>query len=42
MTFEEWLEETNYEYFYVYRCQVYEYIVWKGLDDLSEFENEFR
>lgn len=41
MTFEKWLEETRYEYFYVYQCEgVYEYIVWKGLDDLNEYEHE--
>lgn len=39
MTFKQWLEETDYQYFYVYRCQdVYEYIVWKGLDDLNTYE----
>ena len=41
ITFEKWLEETSYQYFYVYGCQgVYEYIVWKGLDNLTEYENE--
>ena len=41
MSFKEWLEDTNYKNFYVYRCEgEYEYIVWKGLDDLNEDEHE--
>jgi len=41
MSFKEWLEDTDYEYFYVFRCQgEYEYIVWKGLDKLNQYEDE--
>jgi hypothetical protein len=41
MSFKEWLEETNYQHFYVYRCQgEYEYIVWKGEDNLNTYESE--
>lgn len=41
MSFKEWLENTKYKNFYVYRCQgEYEYIVWKGLDELNGDEYE--
>ena len=41
MSFEEWLEETNYQHFYVFRCEgECEYIVWKGEDDLNTYERE--
>ena len=41
MTFEQWLENTTYQYFYVYRCEgEYEYIVWKGEDTLTDEETK--
>ncbi len=39
MTFEDWLEKTDYEYFYVFRNYGDpEYVVWKGEDMLSSNE----